>query len=780
MIAKLRRWSLCAVALLGAIPAAARAAPPAGPVWAYSAKTGVGTAYEPYVDGKSPGRSKVWFSIAGGMLTETMYGLIHEAQIRSAQVVVKTRQGLVVDGEGTRARTYYLDHDAKTGAPDAPAYRVVTRDPGGEVEIEKRIFTDPDRNSLILRVTVRSLKHGSVTPYIVIQPFLGGAAPDVTAEASQEALTATARDVFLTVKARGGFAAGAAGVLGASDGLTELKAHGRLSARGKAYGVVALTGRLSSEFRKERTFDLVLSFGRTAKESAAAADGSLKDGYDGLLKRFVGGPDHPGWRTYLAGLSELPRLQAQSTDHGQLAAVSAMALKVQEDKTYSGALIASLSNPWGDTVAATAPSTGYKAVWPRDFYQCAMALAALGDKETPAAAFRYLRNVQVKASTPGAEGTFGWFQQKSHVDGQAEWKAVQLDQTAMPIMLGWSLWKRGLIDEGELKARYADMIRAAADFLVTGGRVKLLDNRFDVKPLYTQQERWEEQEGYSPSTSAAVIAGLVTAGDIAELAGDTASASRYRAAADDFSSRLEALMFTTKGALGDGRYYLRVATGPTPDQPGQIVGRNGLSPISEDRLIDAGFLELVRYGVRRADDPHILSSLKLVDDETRDDDLRIRYDFHFAGDPVAHPGFRRYGHDGYGEDAATGGNYGADQGRMSPGQRGRVWPIFTGERGHYALALAGLSGPPSAAAIEDIRKVYVSGMEHFANEGLMLPEQVFDGVGAGLSHSVAAGQGTNSATPLAWAHAEYVKLLRSLADGRVFDLYEPVKSRYAK
>ena len=780
MINTVRRWSPYLVAVLCAIPVASKAAPSAGPVWAYSAKTGVGTAYEPYVDGKSPGRSKVWFSIAGGVLTETMYGLIHEAQIRSAQVVVKTRRGLVVEGEGTTARTYYLDHDPKTGAPDAPAYRIVTKDRSGEVEIEKRIFTDPDRNSLIMRVTVRSLKGGPVTPYIVVQPFIGGAAPDVSAEVGDNGLTASARGVFLTVRERGGFAQGAVGILGASDGLTELKSTGRLSAHDKAQGVVALTGRLSPAIRKARTVDLVFGFGKTAEESGAAADGSLKDGYATLLKRFVGGPDHPGWRTYLAGLSELPRLQAQSTDHGRLAAVSAMALKVQEDKTYSGALIASLSNPWGDTVAATAPSTGYKAVWPRDFYQCAMALAALGDKETPVAAFRYLRNVQVNASTPGAEGAFGWFQQKSHVDGQAEWKGVQLDQTAMPIMLGWSLWKRGLISEAELKARYGDMIRAAADFLVTGGHIKLLDNSYDVKPLYTQQERWEEQEGYSPSTSAAVIAGLVTAGDVAELAGDAANAARYRAAADDFSSRLEALMFTTKGALGDGRYYLRVATGPTPEQPGQIVGRNGLTPITEDRLIDAGFLELVRYGVRRADDPHILASLKLVDDKTRNDDLRIRYDFRFAGDPVAHPGFRRYGHDGYGEDAVTGGNYGADQGRMSPGQRGRVWPIFTGERGHYALALAGMSGPPSAAAISEIRKVYVTGMERFANEGLMLPEQVFDGVGVELGHPVAMGQGTNSATPLAWAHAEYVKLLRSLADGRVFDLYAPVQARYAK
>ncbi|MCQ4015961.1 glycoside hydrolase family 15 protein, partial [Klebsiella pneumoniae] len=120
-------------------------------------------------------------------------------------------------------------------------------------------------------------------------------------------------------------------------------------------------------------------------------------------------------------LDQLPRIAEQSTEGGKLAYASALMLKVQEDRTHAGALIASLSNPWGDTVDATKPSTGYKAVWPRDFYQVAMALLALGDVETPLAAFRYLPQVQVRADTPGNTGATGWFLQKTWVDGTIEW-----------------------------------------------------------------------------------------------------------------------------------------------------------------------------------------------------------------------------------------------------------------------------------------------------------------------------------------------------------------------
>ncbi len=509
----------------------------------------------------------------------------------------------------------------------------------------------------------------------------------------------------------------------------------------------------------------------------------MTNGYKTVLAHFNGTGKAIGWEDYLAGLTELKSLIPVSEDNGKLLYASALALKVQEDRTSAGALIASLSNPWGDELKTDVTATGYKAVWPRDFYQVAMALAALGDKQTPVAAFRYLPTVQVKATTPGNTGATGWFQQKSHVDGTPEWVGVQLDQTAMPILLGARLESLGMISKAELLSAYKTSLKPAADFLSKGGQVGLDWNHSVITPPYSQQERWEEQEGYSPSTTAAIIAGLAAAADIATQAGDADSAKLYDAKADDYSQKLEQRLYTTSGkVMGADKpasYYLRISRTEDANTPGVQDERNGHPGLSSDLMVDAGFLELVRYGVRAADDSHIESSLKVVDDQDLPDNLRVRYDFHFPGTDVTVPGFRRYGNDGYG-DKTTGGDY-AVNGTMSPDQRGRVWPIFTGERGHYELALDALKpGGPTADDITAIRGTYVRGMELFANEGLMIPEQVFDGVGSPDPHGYTVGEGTDSATPLAWSHAEYVKLLRSVRDKAVWDRNPVTAARFAK
>jgi len=760
-------------------------APGARSTWAYAAKTGVGASYEDYTDGayKDGGAtgvvSKVWFSVADGVLTETMYGLIHQAQIKQMRFAVQTATGLAVEGADTTAKTEYLHVDA-AGRPLSPAYKITTTDKQGRFVIEKRIFTDPDRQSLMVRVTVTALK-GSVTPYLLLEPHMANTGAGDAGAASKTALTANEGDTFLTLKGSRPFVAASAGFLGASDGLTDLK-DGKLdklyASTGTERGAIMLTGQLPAT-SKSVTVDYAIGFGKTAADSAAAADGTLKTGYAEVLARYNGEGARVGWEDYLASLSQLPRLRDAAMDGGKLVQASALMLKVQEDRTYAGALIASLSNPWGDTVDASKPSTGYKAVWPRDFYQCAMALAALGDIQTPLAAFHYLPTVQVGPKTKGNTGAGGWFLQKSEVDGTPEWVGVQLDQTAMPIMLGWKLWKQGWLPEAELKAYYARMIKPAADFLVDGGKVGLGWNSATIVPPFTQQERWEEQGGYSPSTTAAVIAGLVVAGDIAELSGDAASAARYRKTADDYSSQVERLMVTTKGSLGDGHYYLRLNSDQDAENKSPVESRNGQDTVAEDKMLDGGFLELVRYGVRRADDPAVLATLPELDDEAVEDLYRVRYSFTFPGVEGSYAGWRRYGVDGYGEDTKTGANYGAID-PLPRGGRGRVWPIFTGERGHYELALAGLNGAPDKAAIDRVRAQYVKGMELFANDGLLIPEQVWDGVGTAPAHGYVRGEGTDSATPLAWSHAEYVKLLRSVSDGAVWDSYAPVRARFAR
>ncbi|WP_374600140.1 glucan 1,4-alpha-glucosidase [Brevundimonas sp.] len=752
-------------------------APGDAPTWVNAAKTGAGASYEAYVDGRyadggpTGDVSRVWFSLADGVLTETMYGLIHEAQIKQMRFAVVTETGLSVEGTDTTSRTEYLHTDAN-GRPLSPAYRVITTDKQGRYEIEKRIYTDPDQQSLVVRTTFKAMR-GEITPYLLLEPHIANTGVNDLGQVSRDRLHAYEGSTHLVLRSDAPFEMATVGFVGTSDALTDLKAHSRINnayaSTGTSTGNLMLAGALPA-IRAGQTLsrDFIVGFGDSEVTASAAGEATVVTGLDTVLANFNGEGSAVGWEDYIASLTDLPRIAEQSTDGGKLAYASALMLKVQEDRTHAGALIASLSNPWGDTVDATNPSTGYKAVWPRDFYQVAMAMLALGDTETPLAAFRYLPQVQVRADTPGNTGATGWFLQKTWVDGTIEWVAVQLDQTAMPIMLGYKLWKAGLVSDAEMAGMYTRMIKPAADFLVEGGQLGLNWNDRTVTPPWTQQERWEEQEGYSPSTTAAVVAGLVTAAEIARASGDTTSAERYLATADDYAGKIESRMFTTEGSLGDGKYFVRITRNEDPNDRAPIGEANAQQGLPEDQIVDGGFLELVRYGVRPADASSIDATLPEYDDQTREDRLRVRYDLNGV------PAWRRYGNDGYGENVETGNGYGV--GGMTPGQRGRVWPFFTGERGHYDLALALQSGAQDTTAIRD---TYVRGMESFANGGLLLPEQVWDGVGNPTDYDYQPGQGTNSATPLAWTHAEYIKLLRSLADRKVWDRYDPVAERYS-
>jgi len=757
-------------------------APGRASVWAYSGKTGIGTSYEAYVDGafsdsaETGAVSKVWFSLAEGIITETMAGLIHQAQLRDMKFAIAGEGpdgGYVdIEGQDTDFDISYLHTDAE-GRPLSLAYRVVTRDREGKYEIEKHIFTDPGRDTLFVRAVVRALD-GEVTPYLLVNPHVSNTGDDDMASVAGEVLQAWDENSAVSVLVGEAFAATSAGFVGSSAGEAQLVAAGTLktyTSTGETPGNVTMTAAFDP-VSGEAVYDIAVGFGPDREASAAAAEATLADGYDAILARYNGEGEAVGWEDYIASLDALPRLAGMAQDGGDLAYASALVLKAQEDKTYAGALIASLSNPWGDTTPAATSSTGYKAVWPRDFYQVAMAFLAIGDPETAKVAFDYFDQIQVDDVMEGNSGAGGWFLQKTHVNGTREWVAVQLDQTAMPVMLGWKLWQAGVIADEDLAGYYDGMLKPAADFLVDGGTVGLDWNEETIKPPATQQERWEEQAGYSPSTTAAIITGLVAAADMAEALKRPEDVEKYLAAADAYEASIEDTMFTTNGdwneGEADGRYFIRITRNDDPNDKAATGGANGQEGVAEDLMVDGGFLELVRYGVRSADAPAIIDSLPELDDQTRDDHYRVKYDFTFEGEPGIYPGWRRYGNDGYGE-TVTGINY-AEEGQMRAEQRGRVWPFFTGERGHYELAAGVTTG--------DIRATYVRGMELFANEGLMLPEQVWDGVGDGSRHNYVMGEGTDSATPLAWTHAEYIKLLRSAADESVWDRYDIVVDRY--
>lgn len=760
--------------------------------WVHSIKTGIGTSYEAYVNGQfndsanTGAVSRVWFSLADGIVTETMFGLIHEAQLREMQFFIQGEDFFHTEATDTVSEIDYLHTDAQ-GRPLSLAYRIINRDRQGRYEIEKHVFTDPDRNSLMVKAFFRA-HADNITPYLYVNPHIANTGSNDKAWVDNNIWYAEDSGTSLALVTDAEVVQSAVGFVGASDGITQIRGHGKIQhaypTTGEQRGNVAITLQLPTLSQSAAEWKFVLGFGSSLDASRNAAQGSLQAGYAKVLANYNGEGAAVGWEDYIASLPELDALAAVATDNGKLLYASALVLKAQEDKTHAGALIASLSNPWGDTKPAETARTGYKAVWPRDFYQVAMAMLALGDTETPRVAFEYLKKVQVTADTPGYSGAPGWFLQKTQVDGQLEWIAVQMDQTAMPLMLGWRLWKEGVFSDAEIIRWYEKMLKPAADFLARGGKVKLDWVDIDLVPPFTQQERWEEQFGYSPSTTAAIIAGLVSAADLATLAGDTAGATAYLTAADTMSEQLETIMFTTNGSLNQapatGRYYLRITENTDPNDRAPLATRNGVDIEDESLVVDGGFLELVRYGVRAADDPHVLETLPVLDDMNLPHRLRVKYEFTFPGVEGTFPGWRRYGIDGYGEDTETGLGYGAIDELMSPGQRGRVWPFFTGERGHYELARAQLQGEISADAMSNLRNTYVKAMELFANEGLMLPEQVWDGVGNNETYNYPLGGGTNSATPLAWTHAEYIKLLRSFNDQKVWDRYPLVEDRYVK
>jgi glucoamylase len=250
----------------------------------------------------------------------------------------------------------------------------------------------------------------------------------------------------------------------------------------------------------------------------------------------------------------------------------------------------------------------------------------------------------------------------------------------------------------------------------------------------------------------------VCAADICRGNGAADSGSFLEEYADWIEAHLDEWTTTRRGVLlPDVPYhYMRIrppAAGEpfhNPDIPPGMILIGNRAPGEQNQfeardIVDAGFLELVRYGIRRVDDPLIIDSLKVVDTVLKRDT------------PYG-PCWRRYNHDGYGQ-RKDGGPY------IGWGQ-GRAWPILTGERAHYELA-----------AGHDVKSL-ITAMESFSSFGGMLPEQVWDYADL-PSEGMYFGRSAGSAQPLVWAHAEYLKLLRSVVDGQVFDRISVVADRYA-
>jgi len=413
--------------------------------------------------------------------------------------------------------------------------------------------------------------------------------------------------------------------------------------------------------------------------------------------------------------------------------VSSLVLRAHESKLIRGGTIASLSVPWGSSKSDD-DLGGYHLVWPRDLVESAGALLAMGADAEVRQILRYLQ------ATQEADGHWP---QNMWLDGTPYWSGIQLDETAFPILLvGLARRERALSDEST--ERLWPMVRRAAGFLVRNGPV-------------TEQDRWEEDAGYSPFTLAAVVAAFLVAADLAEMQREPALAAYLRETADIYFCNIDRWTYVTGTALaiqvGVDGYYVRIAP---PEVCPAASPMQGFIPIKNrplgetsapaECIVSPDALALVRFGLRTADDPRIVNTARVIDAL-----LKVATPFG--------PCWRRYNGDGYGE-------HGDGEAFDGAGQ-GRPWPLLTGERAHYELA----AGRRAEAA----RLMHA--LARFANEGGMMPEQVWDAPDI-PAKELFFGRPSGAAMPLVWAHAEYVKLLRSLKEERVFDLPSQTVERY--
>jgi len=678
-------------------------APGIAPSWTSSAKDIVGS---------SLGPARLWFTLGFGIVNEVYYPRVDTPQIRDLGFIVAGPDGFW--SEVKRNANYSL----RLLAPGVPAVEIVHQHQ--RYQLRLRITPDPRRDVLVIECRLDG--EGELGLYVLVAPHLGATGYDniamVERYGGRRVLWAEQGPFGMALAAADehqadAFGRASAGYVGASDGWQDFAANGamRWQYRSAGPGNVALMGELP------RRAALALGFGSSAEAAATLAISSLIQPFGNVLQQQIA--DWEAWQARAAERSA-PTLDLPDTIREQ-ARVSSIVLRAHLDKTFPGAMVASLSVPWGHTGNERG---GYHLVWPRDLVQCAGALLASGAEQEARDTLRYLIATQTED---------GHWHQNQWLGGTPYWQGIQLDETALPVMLAEELHGR----ERWAGLAVEDMVRRALGYIARTGPS-------------TQQDRWEENEGINAFTLATTISALVAGAALLP----SPECDWALALADFWNANIEAWLTVSGTALARQYdvpgYYVRVAP---PSVLAHAEASHAIVPIRNrrdstglpgDEQIGTEFLYLVRTGLRRHDDPRILGSLKLADALLRTDT---------PNGPVWH----RYRGDGYGEH---------DDGSAYDGAGiGRGWPLLTGERGHYELC-AGNDPLP-----------YLEAMAAMASPGGMIPEQVWDADPI-PARFLFPGRPTGSAMPLAWAHAEFVKLLVSRQIGHPFGRSRAVWERY--
>lgn len=664
--------------------------------------------------------SCVWFTLSHGIINEIYFPHVDSPNTRDVQF-------LITDGE-TFCHEEKRDLEHKTEYPEQNAllYRLTNSDREGRYRLVKEILVDPHSSVLLMHTRLEILDEklrGKLRLYALLAPHMKGTGRNNSAWlcglGGRKLIEAQREDIDLSFGCKPDFTRRSVGYVGFSDGWQDLRDNFKMDWEFSEVedGNIALIGEI--DLTEGMEFTLGVGFGRTAQSACAHLQQAFATPFADQREKYVS-----QWQR----ARSKGDLFEHTGDGGSMLRLSQCLLLAHEDKIFQGAFVASLSIPWGDT-KDDSDRGGYHLVWTRDMVQTATALLACGHSESPLRALIWLACVQaVDGSLP----------QNSSITGVAYWHGIQLDEVAAPILLAWRLQQANSLRDFDPWT----LVSRAVRYLILHGPV-------------TAQERWEENSGYSPSTLATIVASVVCAAEFARARNDSCAADFLLDYADWLSAHLEEWLVTNCGELmpGKPRHYVRITpadpkqpvAAPDPDRA-EVFIANGGGKHKARNIVGGDFIHLVRLGVRSAEDPLIVDSIAVIDQVLK-------------RELPQGPSWRRYNHDGYGEKS--------DGSAYDGTGVGRCWPILTGERGHYELA-AGRDPLP-----------FIEAMENFANEGGMLPEQLWDDDDL-PDGKMKRGGPTGSAMPLCWAHAEYATLVRSHKDGVCFDRIEPVYQRYAK
>ena len=703
-----RRWPRAVALAVAVVTGAAMVAlSPAGPASASGSAPGSPGANATWNEsnlqafaGSLGSSSKVWYTLGNGELENVFYPETDTPDTFGLQYIVTNGSSF------TDTETANTTHTISLVDPTSLVWKQVNTATNGDFTITKTYIADPSRSVVLIQTTFDNTSSGPLQLYADYLPQLNNDGMGNTGgtDSASGDLTASNGTVSSALASSTGFSQTSTGYSGAaSDPSAQLASSHALTATyssASTAGHIVQVGQIPVAASGSTTFTLALGFDSSQSAAISDAAASLTAGFSSLETSF-----ESGWHSWVTGLNAPPASVTGSAGLKQQYYVSLMELKADEDKTYTGAFIAAPTDPWGSSTSAnTAGDHGYHVVWTRDEYEMASALLAAGDPADANAALQYIFTDEEESSGAVKQNTF--------LNGTAVFGSLQMDEVADPIILAYQL--------GATNAADWTHVEALANYLVANGP-------------YTPEERWEEIGGYSPSTMAAEIAGLACAASIAMTNGATGLAATYQATAQSWASQLDNLTYTTTGPYGSGAYFLRITQDGDPNSGATIGIANGGGTHDDRTVVDAGFLELVRLGVRAATATDITTSLPVIDSELE------------VSTPEG-PIWHRYNFDGYGE-TSSGGDY------TGTGV-GNPWPVLSGERGEYDVADGNLTGAQSL----------LQTMAGAANSGYQIPEQVWGGsTGTG---GFTFGAPDNSSTPLMWAMAQYVRLAIDISAGK--------------